>query len=193
MIKQWSLTQEALDRLLAWLDPDRERAGKRYEEIREDLIRIFIWRGCHEAEDMADETINRVAQKLPELALTYKGDPALYFYGVAKKLLLEYFRRESAGAIATVTDVPDTAEQNAEPDRLTRAHEYLDDCLQKLSQEERELILQYYHDEKRAKIDHRRILAEKQKIDANALRVRVFRIRAKLLKCIEKMFARETV
>ena len=34
MKKNWSLTQEAFDRLLAWLGAGPEEAGRRYEEIR---------------------------------------------------------------------------------------------------------------------------------------------------------------
>ena len=33
--KDWVLTQDAFDVLLARLDPDAERAGRRYEEIRQ--------------------------------------------------------------------------------------------------------------------------------------------------------------
>ncbi len=64
MHKEWTLTQAALDSLLAWLDPDRDRAGAKYEAIRTRLIKVFVCRGCPEAEDLADETINRVASKL---------------------------------------------------------------------------------------------------------------------------------
>ena len=60
MKSTWALSQEAFDRLLAWLDPDRDRAGERYEEIRRKLIGIFLRRGCSTAEDLTDEAINRV-------------------------------------------------------------------------------------------------------------------------------------
>jgi len=39
MKKEWVLTQEAFDRLLGWLDPDRESAGEKYEAIRLRLIK----------------------------------------------------------------------------------------------------------------------------------------------------------
>ncbi len=76
-------TQEAFDQLLAWLNSDREQAGKKYEEIRKRLITIFTCRGCLIPEDLTDETIDRVVMKIPDLAGSYVGDPALYFYGVA--------------------------------------------------------------------------------------------------------------
>jgi hypothetical protein len=84
MKKGWVLTQESLDTLLDWLDPDRESAGCKYEAIRVRLIKIFICRGCAEAEELADETINRAASKLHEIKDNWEGDPALYFYKIAQ-------------------------------------------------------------------------------------------------------------
>ena len=62
--EKYSLTSEDFDGLLAALNSDSDRAGQMYQDIRDHLIRIFVWRGCSEAEDYADETINRVARKL---------------------------------------------------------------------------------------------------------------------------------
>jgi hypothetical protein len=52
MNKNWVLSQEAFDALLDWLDPDREQAGIKYEQIRLRLIKIFTGRGCSDAEDL---------------------------------------------------------------------------------------------------------------------------------------------
>ena len=92
--KQWELTQESFNQLLAWLSPSRDQAGRKYEEIRFRLIKILTCRGCLVPEDLADETINRVAKKVPEIAATYVGDPALYFFGVANNVHLEFLRRK---------------------------------------------------------------------------------------------------
>ena len=64
MHKDWSLSQEDFDALLAWLDPEREQAGLKYEQIRGSLIKIFTGRGCTDPEELADETINRVTAKI---------------------------------------------------------------------------------------------------------------------------------
>jgi hypothetical protein len=47
------------------------------------------------AEELADEVINRVSKKLPQIVDIYVGDPALYFYGVARKVHREYLRKGS--------------------------------------------------------------------------------------------------
>src|SRR5882762_2150995 len=96
MKKKWAITQEAFDGLLGWLDTNRDQAAQKYEKIRTRLIKIFICRGCGEADDLADETINRVTAKVDSIANSYTGDPALYFYGVAQKVHLEYLRSRPA-------------------------------------------------------------------------------------------------
>src|SRR5215211_8197650 len=95
MKHDWFLSQGAFDDLLDWLDRDREQAGIKYEEIRRRLIKIFTGRACVEAEDLADETINRVTSKLGELGTDFEGDRGRYFFGVANKVYLEFKRRKS--------------------------------------------------------------------------------------------------
>src|SRR5262245_21916870 len=89
------LDREAFDRMLAWLDPDRDKAAEKYEEIRIVLTKIFESRGWVNPEDLADETIDRVTRKVHEVADTYQGKPVLYFHGVARIVHLEYSRKQS--------------------------------------------------------------------------------------------------
>src|SRR5438093_9786924 len=119
------LTQEALDKLLVHLDPNRERAGEKYEQIRNGLVRFFEWRGCSFSQDHADETINRVARKLDqgeELRDVYT-----YVYGVARMLILE-IQKQSAKQHAAFTHLPTHAVTEELGDLEPRA-ECLKRCL----------------------------------------------------------------
>jgi DNA-directed RNA polymerase specialized sigma24 family protein len=176
MHKELGLTKESFDRLLAWLDPDRDRAGEKYEQIRHRLIKIFTCRGCPEAEVLADETINRVNMKVSEVAAEYVGDPALYFYGVAQKVFLESLRQRHT---PVVPPPPQPASEEEE-----QAYECLERCMEQLPQSARELVLEYYQNDKRAKIDHRKELARRLGIAQNALRIRAHRIRVTLQQCV---------
>ncbi len=180
MKTRWVLTQEAFDNLLTWLDPDREQAGRRYEEIRRRLIRIFTCRGCLEPDDLADETINRVTKKLREIIDTYTGDPALYFYGVAQNVHLEYLRRKPPPVVPQRP--PSRIDQ---PDDIDQEYECLERCIARLTSAQRDLVLNYYQEEKQAKIDRRKELAHRLGIGPNALRIRAHRIRATLQQCVE--------
>lgn len=200
MSKENAVTQENFDLLLNWLDHNRETAGQKYEKIRRRLIRIFLGRGCSEAEELADETINRVTQKLPQVAAGYIGEPTFYFYGVANKIHLEWLRRQKK-----ITHLPLEERNNhseIETDASTRAgaaagataaaeYECLRICLEALPGDDRRLIVEYYGDEKSAKIEKRRKLAQDNEITTGALQVKAFRIRARLKGCLQKCLVGE--
>jgi DNA-directed RNA polymerase specialized sigma24 family protein len=173
--KDMALTQDGFDDLLAWFDPNRERAGKKYEEIRRRLVKIFTSRGCPVAEDLADETINRVAGKVHELVGNYSGDPALYFYGVAKKVFQEYLKKRSALPSPPPVELREDIEQE---------HFCLEKCITRLTPQNRDIVLGYYKEERQAKIDHRKTIAGKLGITTTALRIRAHRIRLSLHECI---------
>src|ERR1041385_2847433 len=149
MKEQWDTTQEGFDRLLGWLDDNRDQAGKKYEFIRERLIRIFTCRGCGEAEDLADETINRVTAKIPEVAPNYQGEPALYFYGVARRVHHEWLRRQNRSVPPLPTNGTDE-----------HVYECLARCMETVPEKSRQLVLRYYENEKKAKIDDRKTIAD---------------------------------
>lgn len=176
MSRKAHLTKEAFDSLLAWLAPDRDEAGKKYEAIRQRLIKIFTCRGCPEAEELADETFNRVTLKVEELSKSYVGDPALYFYGVAQKIFLEARRKQ------TPVPAPPPAITS---DDIEEEYRCLERCMEKLTPGNRQLVLEYYQNDKRQKIDRRKELAQRMGIAQNALRIRTHRIRQLLQQCVQ--------
>lgn len=172
-----SLTEEQFNQLLAWLDADPGRAGEKYEVIRRRLITIFLNRQCDEAEDLADETINRVAKRVGVLKDDYVGEPALYFYGVAKKVFMEYLRQRNRKPLQP----PPLATSQSELEPQLKC---LDECMEKLKPASRELILHYYQEHKQAKISSHKEMRDLLKLKAGALRARTHRIRVKLEKCV---------
>ena len=173
------ITQEQFDLLLDWLDHDREKAGIRYEQIRKRLVKIFVCRASNVPEELADKTINRVARKLPEIRATYVGDPSHYFAGVATNIAREAVRQGRIPAIG-MPEAPLVSEDQE------RDYVCLEKCMEKLDPDDRKLVLDYYQDEGRAKINHRKELAETLGIGLNALRIRACRIRADLQACVER-------
>jgi DNA-directed RNA polymerase specialized sigma24 family protein len=169
------LTPESFNALLLFLGPDRDEAGKKYEAIRHRLMTIFTCRGCTQPEELADETINRVASKVPEIARTYVGDPALYFYGVSRKVFLESVRKRPLPAV--VPSVPSSEERELELDCL-------DKCLEKLTSRNRDVILEYYRDAEEGKIAHRKEMSARLGIGMNALHIRAHRIRSNVERCV---------
>lgn len=181
--QKWALNQEAFDKLLVAFDVDRETAGRKYLEIRNNLTRFFEWRGCSFPEDHADETINRMAKRVfeGEAILNHSG----YAMGVARLLLLEINkgRQREQSALAEIGAAPDV--YVPEDDDETRLN-CLRSCLQTLSPDNRELILQYYQGEKGEKIENRKKLLERLAIPVNTLRMRALRLRERLQSCVEE-------
>ena len=185
--QKWTLTQDAFDRLLIALGGDRDRGGEKYLEIRTNLTRFFEWRGCSFPEDHADETFNRIARKIDEGETIL--NPAGYAMGVARLLLLEILKsrqreQTALNEIGTASDVYVAVDDGE--DRLT----CLRDCLQSLSPDNRELILQYYQGEKGEKIQNRKKLLDRLGIPVNTLRMRALRLRERLQVCVEECLSR---
>ena len=181
-------TKEQFEGLMAWLGSSTEDPGDKYETIRQSLVKLFVWNGCWDAEDLADETIDRVMRRVPEIAIDYSGDPALYFYGVARMMLKERRRQKTISSESQTLELRGVTTRSLQSDdeEINCKFECLDECIAKLPADSRELIIDYYQEEKRAKIDFRRQLAQRMGTDVENLRVRVFRIRASIYKCMEK-------
>jgi DNA-directed RNA polymerase specialized sigma24 family protein len=178
---EWTLSAEALGRFLAGLDPDSDRAGEKYESLRLTLMKFFDWRGANFPEDLADETINRVIRKIDE-GETIRDIPT-YCHGVARLILLEKLkgpesrRADFEGLSPAALVAPDPKEKDERQDCFEQ-------CLKELPAESLQLILQYYNDEKREKINRRLAMAERLGIPLNALRSRAQRIRNRLEECV---------
>jgi len=171
--------------ILAWLNSDRDVAGQMYVQLRHDLARIFTWNRCSDPEGLTDEVFDRVSRKVHQLRQTFSGDPRLFFYGVARNLIKEESKKIRARVSLEHIDLAanESVENHNDPGMM-RA-ECLELCLQKISSDKRELILDYYAKEKQAKIDHRAEIARRFGTSLEVLRVRIYRIRSKLEQCIE--------
>ena len=179
--QRWALTQEAFDAFLTSLSEDRERAGERYLEIRNNLIKFFEWRGGPFPEEHADETINRIAKRVSEREDV--RNPAGYYLGVARMILFEV-NRERVRQDQTRRELPAPTitpySDGSESQVACLRH-----CIQQLSAVNRELILRYYDGERRQKIDSRKRLADHLGIPVKTLRMRALRVREQLQQWVE--------
>lgn len=187
MKQAWELNPQSFEKMLDWLDKDREIAGQKYEAIRLRLIKILNYRGCLDGESLADETFDRVTRKIDSLAETYEGDPVYYFLNVANKIFLEHRRKpipvELPAGLADLSANP-AANEDIEPE-----YECLNKCLTNLTAAKRDFILNYYCEDKKKKLAELRRLAENAGVEVATLHMRAFRLRAELQKCVLKCMA----
>lgn len=187
MTKKPEITQKDFDKLLDWLDKDKEVAAQKFLSIHRRLIQIFSARNAFPADELADRTIDRAIQKIDYLIEEYEGQPALYFYSIANKIFLEHLRKPKAEPLTE--------------DLIQKDHDYtselyfdcLNGCLGTLTPEQRELVVSYFQHEKQTKINEHKRLAQHLGIDINALRTRVYRLRASLEICVSECVRKKNV
>jgi DNA-directed RNA polymerase specialized sigma24 family protein len=185
---KWSLNKDALRRLLNWLDGGAESDGQAYLEMRRRLTDYFVRKNCPAADDLADETLTRVARRLEEEGITRADTPARYCYIVARFVFLEHLRETRAHRMVTHGS-GDVAPEPIAPSAVDAAEaaatrEKRFTCLQKGLEEldplNRRIITRYYIGSERVKIDNRRELAVSLGLSVNALTIRACRIRTRL-------------
>ena len=184
---EWVLTQAAFDGFLATLDRDRDKAGEKYEYIRLKLVKYFQWSGSEVPDIDADETINRVTRRLYEGQDVYNLTG--YIYGVAKLVHAESLKRRSQIRTLDEASIIDLPSIGIEVE-VARYEECLERCLGRVSDEDREVIIEYYSYKKTDKIDCRKRLAARLGVSLNTLRVKMHRHRLSLEGCVEKCLGR---
>lgn len=182
-MQDWNLTAESFDLFLAWLNPNREEAGRTYEALRRRLLVFFELRGCPHADELTDTTINVVIRKTPALNGSYQGDAAAYFYAVANNQLKKYFsKRAQYGDGAPNEQMP--FQEDDGQCRKEVEDRCLEHCLARLVPDEQQLARAYYQKEKQAKIEHHKLLAAEFGCSEGTLRTRLSRLRKTLRVCL---------
>ena len=170
-----SRSQKVFEDFLRRLDPQSPSTDLTYKKIRQKLIRYFSWRRCHNPEDQADETIQRVHDKLLDEATDYIEKPYSYLYAVAKNVYNEYVRsaiREEGIAKGL---------QELWPVILDEHGDCRKRCLQNLTPKKMELIMEYYSSK-----EDRGELVRSLGMNISSLRVQIHRIKNELKDCYKE-------
>jgi len=175
------VTREKFANFLEWLSPERDRAGEEYERLRFRLCTFFGHRRCAFADELADETINRVILKVSEERVESK---IAYCYGVARNVYREWVRKQR-----TQIDIDGVVIAAKLPEEQSFSSECLDRCLGELPPETRTLLLDYFSEAKLAKIKLHQRISESLKTSQTALRMRVMRSKQKLKVCVQECMA----
>ena len=172
-----TLTSDAFERLLRSLGADRDSGAQAYERLRKRLVKFFAWERCTEAENCADEALNRIARSLERGEDIQSLDR--FALGVARLVVLE--SRARARRFETISADPAFVPPAADGEREL---ERLEECLELLTQEQRTFLLDYYRGDGRTRTARRRAMARELGIDINALRNRAMRLRERVEACV---------
>jgi DNA-directed RNA polymerase specialized sigma24 family protein len=191
--RDWTLTPGALQRLLTWLDGATNSDGRQYLEMQRRLLAYFERKNCSNPDELADQTLNRVARRLEAEDVIEDDTPAKYCYIVARFVFMEHLRerrkdhalmedirRHPAGQMPGVSAAGD---EKALREKMLSC---LEQCTGRLEPLNREIITRYYTGKERVKIENRRALAASLGLTVNAVSIRACRIRDKLEECVTR-------
>ena len=168
---------DPFEQFLSRLAPDVPSSSERYLWLRARLIKFFAWKRCEDPEGLSDETIGRLITNL------YAGEeiekPSSYAYGTAHNVF-----RENARSIARHDQIQDSWEVALERPGAQK-HDAFEECarlcLEKLSDDKKRVLEQYYSDE-----GNREELARRMGLSVAALRTKIHRLKPDLRDCYEK-------
>jgi DNA-directed RNA polymerase specialized sigma24 family protein len=182
-----SQEDNAFQLLLERLDPDPSLAGEKYELLRLKLKRCLPRRGCPDSDldEVADKVLDRVASKLADG--TQIENCEAYSCTVLRLVWLEHLR--TIGKLDRTGKIPEESVEPSFPEDPDTRLACLRSCLVEVApgDRDRRLILGYYDTEIINKIkEQRRVLAESLGLTMINLKVKAYRLRERLEKCINE-------
>jgi len=181
------MTPESFGLLLDALG-DHAADGSQYEKLRAKLIFFFTRRLLAFPEDLADEVLDRLTQRLAQG--TEMNSVGAFALGIAR-----YVAQEQNGRKVHVQGVDPNFFDNVPAPSVTLNGEdeivRMERCLKKLSRSESRLLRDYYLVAGRSLIDARKKLSETLSVSPTTLRQRVFLARQRLRECMTADATRE--
>jgi DNA-directed RNA polymerase specialized sigma24 family protein len=169
--------------LLNALDPDTDRAVHLYRSLQQRIARFLRINNASDPESLADEVIDRLANRLITTDSNDIGSPQAFALGIARNVLHEDHRKQRREERAATEWATFTLANQGHDEDLLRD---LDQCMSMMRDDQRRLLQTYYQWSGREKIEHHRLLSEQLGLTLNALRNRLLRARTELDKCIHK-------
>ena len=173
--------RDGIATLLATLGSTPEERGMEYERLRSKLILFFSRQTLPFPEDLADESLDRLARRIAE-GTEILSAPA-FALGIARHLAQEQRRRKHQPQTmedAFWDNVPAAAATPSSEEQIAG----MERCLEKLLPADARLLRGYYLTAERNPMKARGKLAERLGISANTLRQRVFLARQRLRDCM---------
>jgi DNA-directed RNA polymerase specialized sigma24 family protein len=161
------------DLLLPLFHENRKQAIALLLQTRRELVQFFEYRDRPDADDLAQEAILRLLEKL-RAGLVIEKTAADYLFGIAYHLVLEDVReqRRQPVLLEELPDLPDRCDGD-----VLETCIYVRQHLDRLSDIDSDIVFRYY-------TDNRERLRQDLALSANALCVRAHRLKGQLVKAI---------
>jgi len=180
---RWTITRESFASLLGKLGNNPFESGVRYEALRSRLILYFTRKCMDFPEDLADNVLDRLTRRLSDG--TEIASIEAFALGIARHVALE-----QAGKPFQLQVLEDNFFDNIPAAAPTQSGEEkiagMERCLKCLAAADAELLESYYLGDGGSLIQARKAIAEKLGVPPAVVRQRVFFIRKRLQKCMER-------
>jgi hypothetical protein len=185
------------DKLLRLFDTDQVVAGEELLRCREMLVRRFAAEHCYDADNLANQTIERVVadlEKNPQRVITNIWS---FISGVARNIVHEIHRSPVLKEVP-LDDISPMQEPRTTPlDELLigiaeqdNLHACLNECLEEFDAPNRQLLVSYYDAGDGEKLKQTRVrLADSLRLTSARLKKLAFNLRQKLEACIKNCLA----
>ena len=182
--------RKKFENFLAWLNPNRDLAATRYVTIRDGLVKYFSRKTCRgdfncpHAEELADETLDRVISKMDEVALNNGAEPERRIYAFAKYLRLEHHRQPQIKPFPS--DFVERPSRKSD-EAIEKEAEFrcCDECLGELLFKDQRLVTEYFGHSGKERSRRRQQQADDLGITLSNLRTTACRLRKKLEECLK--------
>lgn len=179
------------DKLMQLLAADREQAALEYRRLHERLTRFFDWNGGEDPLALADQTMDRIGNRLEKNDEGPIQNVSAFALGVARHLLQEDARQRKKAAEAGAHWTSSGQSSSNNEDEKERMDEALLHCLAQLPLDRRQLIESYYVHKGNKARSHQQLAVE-YGITVNALRTRALRVRQELERAILQYLERKS-
>lgn len=136
------MIQSGKERFLAVLDEDPVRAEQKCALLREKLVFYFRKNRVSSPDDLAQEVFLRARNRIEEGQTVYAEHPESYFFGIARNLLREEWKRAARQEEELPEELPAPA---AEAYNIERRM-LLEDCLRNLEADNCAFLKTYIHE-----------------------------------------------
>ncbi len=163
------MIETGAERFLAVLDQDPVRAEQKCALLREKLVFYFRKNRVSSPDDLAQEVFLRARSRIGEGQTVYAEHPESYFFGIARNLLREEWKRAARWEDELPEELPASTAETISMERRMM----LEDCLRNLEADNRAFLKTYIHEgpERTGRVFT---------ITANAASIRFHRLVAKL-------------
>lgn len=184
MAEKLTQPDKSLQKLIDFCSSNENPGGFSYNELRESLVKSFRLKADTDPETAADLALDRVAFKVTQSVKI--EDLTKYSIGVARFIFLERLKQNKHERLAAdefysnrIVEETDTEETDVQ---LRKWRE----CFETLANDERELLRKYFAELSFSELNERRSqICSDRKISLNNLRLKIFRLRQRLEKCVK--------